>query len=447
VIFHGVNMVAKRPPYLPSAVGFGDDDARFLAGNGFTAVRLGVIYNAVEPSAGVYDDVYLDRIAETVSTLGRQGIQSLLDFHQDAYNEAFAGEGFPDWAVPAQYRGPFASSAAQDAALKQTTDLFWTDAPGPGGVGLQERYAAAVAHVAARFATTGSVLGYDLMNEPYTGHRWPQCFHEPVDCSGFDHELGAFQQRVITAIRGSDRNHLVWYEPNVLFNWGLPTLLPRFLDKRVGMSFHDYCAPGPALVCERSAQLRNAEQRATATGNAIMLTEFGGQHPADVTGVTSAADAELMSWMVWAYCGCGDPTGSVPPEAEGLVRDPNQDPAGSNVDQSKLSILARPYPHVIAGTPRQLSFDPNSKDFLFRYTTRRANGVGRFGAGECTEILVPPAQYPTGYSVRATGARVSSASGAGTLTLRATGRSSQITVKIVPNTRGRTASPTLTTGC
>jgi endoglycosylceramidase len=63
VIARGTNMVDKRPPYYPGAVGFGDDDAAFLARIGFNAVRVGVIWKAVEARRGVYDDRYLARIA------------------------------------------------------------------------------------------------------------------------------------------------------------------------------------------------------------------------------------------------------------------------------------------------------------------------------------------------------------------------------------------------
>jgi len=52
VILHGVNMVYKRPPYYPSAAGFGSDDAAFLQDNGFDTVRLGLIYKGVEPQPG-----------------------------------------------------------------------------------------------------------------------------------------------------------------------------------------------------------------------------------------------------------------------------------------------------------------------------------------------------------------------------------------------------------
>ena len=99
VILHGLNQVYKVPPYEPSADGFGDDDAGFLQANGFNAMRVGVIWAAVEPQPLSYDDNYLNLIAQTVATLASHGIVSLLDFHQDLYNEAFQGEGAPAWAV------------------------------------------------------------------------------------------------------------------------------------------------------------------------------------------------------------------------------------------------------------------------------------------------------------------------------------------------------------
>ncbi|HEX6387946.1 MAG TPA: hypothetical protein VFZ89_00810, partial [Solirubrobacteraceae bacterium] len=81
VVVHGVNMVYKRAPYAPDAIGFDDDDAAFLAREGFNGVRLGVIWKAVEPEPGVYDDAYLARIRATVATLRRHGILTQLDFH------------------------------------------------------------------------------------------------------------------------------------------------------------------------------------------------------------------------------------------------------------------------------------------------------------------------------------------------------------------------------
>src|SRR6476646_12280219 len=99
LVLDGVNMVYKRAPYAPDAEGFGRDDARFLARHGLTTVRLGLIWKAVEPQPGEYDDAYLARVRHTTRVLARAGIWTLLDFHQDLFNERFQGEGEPDWAV------------------------------------------------------------------------------------------------------------------------------------------------------------------------------------------------------------------------------------------------------------------------------------------------------------------------------------------------------------
>src|ERR1700742_2350543 len=56
VILRGFNMVNKFPPYTLSATGFGEEDAVLLAKDGFNAVRVGVIYSAVEPRPGEYDE-------------------------------------------------------------------------------------------------------------------------------------------------------------------------------------------------------------------------------------------------------------------------------------------------------------------------------------------------------------------------------------------------------
>src|SRR5207244_10883791 len=145
-----------RAPYFPAAIGFGDDDATFLAGEGYDVVRVGVIYAGVEPQPGVYDDAYLGQIADTVDTVARHGIVSVLDFHQDMYNERFAGEGWPDWAVqddglPNQPNLGFPGNYVGMPAVQRAFDHFWANDPGPDGVGLQDRYAAAWPPAAQRF--------------------------------------------------------------------------------------------------------------------------------------------------------------------------------------------------------------------------------------------------------------------------------------------------------
>jgi endoglycosylceramidase len=147
VELHGMNEVAKFPPYEPAATGFDADDAAFLAAEGYNVVRVGVIWKALEPQPGAYDDAYLKGIASTVDTLGQHGIVSLVDFHQDMWNERFQGEGAPDWAVqddglPNSPQLGFPGNYLGMPAVWRTFDHFWANDPGPGGVGLQDRYAA-----------------------------------------------------------------------------------------------------------------------------------------------------------------------------------------------------------------------------------------------------------------------------------------------------------------
>jgi len=92
VVMHGANLVYKLAPFYPAAGPFGASDAAYLRSLGFTAVRVGVLWEALEPQPDVYDDAYLNHIAGTVNLLRRYGIVSILDFHQDQYNEQFEGE-------------------------------------------------------------------------------------------------------------------------------------------------------------------------------------------------------------------------------------------------------------------------------------------------------------------------------------------------------------------
>jgi endoglycosylceramidase len=444
MVVHGFNMVYKKPPYAPDAAGFGEDDAAFLAGEGYDAVRVGLIYKAVEPAPGVYDDAYLDRIAATVRTLASHGIQSVLDFHQDLYNERFAGEGWPDWAVqddglPNQPNLGFPANYLAMPALQRAFDHFWANDAGPGGVGLQDRYAAAWAHVAQRFRASPSVLGYELLNEPWPGTLWAQCAN-PVGCPVFDAMLAAFTKRTMTAIRRVDPRTLIWYEPNVIFNDGADTQIGDTGDPRAGFAFHDYCLltanstdPLQGAACDRFDDLvfANAAKQTARTGDAIMLTEFGATTDAGILRrMADRADRDMVPWLEWHYCACDDPTTSGPGDTQAVVSDPRRPPEGDNVDTAKLAVLSRPYPRAVAGTPLAFGFDPDSREFALRYSTRRPSGKGAFPAGARTEVVVPRRQYRDGYGVEVEGARVVSPPGAGVLRLAACPGAGEIGVRV-----------------
>jgi endoglycosylceramidase len=414
VILHGVNMVYKHPPYEPAATGFGADDARFLARHGFDNVRLGVIYGAVEPQPGAYAPAYLRDIKRTQQLLARHRIFSLLDFHQDLYNERFTGEGFPDWAVvddgvPAAPLTGFPGSYLSSPGLNRAFDNLWANRPAADGLGLQEHYAGAWRAVAARFDRQPYVLGYDLFNEPWPGSDWPSCVGAS-GCPAFESQkLAPLSDRAIDAIREVDRRHLVWYEPVVLTNFGAPQNHPDTGDPRAGLSFHSYCLPGfGGRSCpeQEEQSIQNANQRADANGDALLLSEFGATDDPDVIArVTALADRYMTSWQWWHYCACDDPTTSGPGDVQAIVSDPSRPPRGANVFRDKLALIERPYPQAVAGTPLRFRFDPASRVFTLSYSAKAPNGE-RLDRARDTEVFTAPIQYPDGYRAQVKGGRV-----------------------------------------
>jgi endoglycosylceramidase len=429
VILHGVNMVSKKPPYAPDANGFSEDDAAFLESEGYNTVRLGLIYKAVEPQPGHYDDAYIDRIKATADMLARHGIVSLLDFHQDLYNERFQGEGWPDWAVnddglPAQPALGFPYNYLLMPALQRAFDHFWANDPAPGdSVGLQDRYAAAWHHVAERFRGDNAVLGFDLLNEPWPGTLWQQCAN-PIGCPVFDATMSQFIQRTIAAIRQADPTTLAFYEPNVIFNYGAATNVADTGDAHAGMSFHDYClahdATGQPLGCDVFDDLvfQNAESHTADTDDTSLLTEFGATpDPVVLSGMTARADRFMVGWQFWHYCACDDPTTSGPGATQAMVVDPHKPPEGSNVDTGKMKLLSRAYAQVIAGTPTTYAFTGDR--FTLTYSTTRADANGPLPPYSETDIVMPARQYPNGYGVLVKGGTILSAPGARVLRIGA----------------------------
>lgn len=101
ISFAGVNIVYKQPPYYPDRKNFSfdksltDKDIEVLKSLGINLVRLGVIWEAVETSPGIYDDKYLEKINDIIKILGENGIYTILDSHQDLFSKSTCGEGVP----------------------------------------------------------------------------------------------------------------------------------------------------------------------------------------------------------------------------------------------------------------------------------------------------------------------------------------------------------------
>ncbi len=172
VILNGINYVNKDPKinYIIK-----DSAATFTKFRnwGFNCIRLGVIWDGVEPEPGKYDEKYLDKLQKQVNWATQNGLYVMLDMHQDLYGREFS-DGAPKWAtltdnLPHATGFIWSDSYFMSGAVQHAFDNFWANKPVSDGVGVQDHYAKMWQHIAKRFSGNKTIIGYDIMNEPFNG--------------------------------------------------------------------------------------------------------------------------------------------------------------------------------------------------------------------------------------------------------------------------------------
>jgi endoglycosylceramidase len=420
VVLHGMNEVTKRPPWHPAAGGFGADDARFLSEHGFNVVRLGVEFVGLMPSPGIVDPAYVDAIAGIVRDLRREGIYTLLDFHQDGYGVGPGDNGFPEWMTITDDQVDngigFPLYYVANPAVQRAFENFWRNREGPGGVGIQDRFIEGLRAVAQRFASDPSVLGYELMNEPWPGADFAPCF-TVTGCPDLEQgRLAPFYRRATAAVREITSRQQVFVEPFSTFNFGFNgTTLPG-RGSGDALATHSY-APSPAGELRVRDESVAAAERDAAP---LLVTEFGATQ--DATTLRRLLDGfgeRAVSWVFWAY-------------NENIVRDRTR-PAGLDalVDPATFRALVEPYPAALAGVPATTRFDAATRTYELAYTPRRPGG-GRYVPAISSVVFVPRLQYPDGYTVEVAGAAVTSRRCSERLTLRNRLPASSVRLRIVP---------------
>lgn len=272
-VFHGVNVVYKAPPWHPRIDAFSSNDSLVeedmaqLAAWGFNVVRLGVMWPGVEPERGSYDRTYLATMRGVVDRLAARGIYTIVDFHQDAFSQAYCGEGFPAWAADALEPvatscdetwlaefGRLIGQCAPIASYNFTTDpatgfpdtdeclardfTMYSRAPEvtsswgkvfANASGVAEALVAYWAVVAETFAGVEGVLGYDLVNEPLNGDFFEDA--TLLEPGAADRRLlEPLYARMAAAIRARDADAILFFEPTPF-----PDTFPSALCIRDGL--------------------------------------------------------------------------------------------------------------------------------------------------------------------------------------------------------------------
>jgi endoglycosylceramidase len=173
VLLHGINLVDKNP-----ASGYLEYCSPALFSQfrewGFNCIRLGVIWDGLEPEPGFYNPKYLEGLDLQVRYAEENGLVVFLDMHQDLYSRLFS-DGAPAWATITDGEAHVVASPVwsdvyfTSPAVRRAFDHFWLNSPAADGIGLQDHYANAWGVLARRYAGNPWVIGYDLMNEPFPG--------------------------------------------------------------------------------------------------------------------------------------------------------------------------------------------------------------------------------------------------------------------------------------
>lgn len=254
-IMHGTNVVVKLAPYLPTTDKFDpqmsmtDGDLQNMQSWGINLVRLGVMWESVETSPGVYNMTYLQEVDKLIKRMGDRGIATIVDAHQDLFSRRTCGEGVPWFYVGnletscpkwnpisilfkllGQCKSIEGYGYKKDAngnplVSECLTHSFEDYFPSPEVIssfdsfyknknGVLDKFVNFWGVVSKHFASNPNVAGYDTFNEP-----WPADFiAEPsllVDTGKFDKTiLFPILQRIAKKIRENDQTKIHFFEPS-----------------------------------------------------------------------------------------------------------------------------------------------------------------------------------------------------------------------------------------
>lgn len=250
---------------------------------GYNAVRLGVNWAALEPSPNEYDQHYLSNLDSLLRYAMQHGIYVILDMHQDLYGEKFGG-GAPAWATlddgkPHRTGGTWSDAYYISPAVQTSFDNFWANKPASDGIGVQDHYIKTWAMLAERYKNDKNIIGFDVMNEPFIGSDVDQAMNviisemtmylnrsntdktytqeevsqmwisekgkefilqtlrgkdvfyrvlqgmEPIYRRFEETKLMPFYKKLAIAIRSVNPHHILFWEPSVSSNNGIPTTI------------------------------------------------------------------------------------------------------------------------------------------------------------------------------------------------------------------------------
>ncbi|CEM25499.1 unnamed protein product [Vitrella brassicaformis CCMP3155] len=416
VIFHGVNVVFKEPPWLPpyepfdAQLSFGRDDIDKLKQWGFNVIRLGAMWPGIEPSLGDYNTTYLSQVKALVRELAAHGIHTIIDVHQDLALPQMCGEGFPSHVYtqlhaegifqglprfPEPIGRPYdhpADLPSMEQCLSRPFFLYYLtyqvntffQALYDNRSGIRDSFASFWRQIARALKDEPGVLAYELINEPWGGsvYEHPWLVYDAARADRL--HLTPLYQHAARAVREEDGAHILMFEKFISsIHCGFEKNPLNLTDDDVGSSyaFHVYCLPSgdspsrfqqfacdlawDILVDGVEQDLKKIGYKATGKGlSAGFMTEFGAVRGTAaalemVSPLLDMADERGMSWAYWAYKYFNDFT--TQESRQGFYDERGQ------LEELKLKYLSRTYPMRTAGEISSYHFSPVNGHFTFTW--------------------------------------------------------------------------------
>ena len=398
LILHGLNTSSsaksepERQPWITENNVIKEDTSF-----GFNFVRYLIFWDAIEPQKDVFDETYLDKVAERVNWYTSRGMYVMLDMHQDLYSIVFDGDGAPEWACRSNGVAPINLPGGTpwwlkniDPAVVNCWVNFWSYS---NHKDLQDHYILAWKKVAQRFNNNPYVIGYDLMNEPWGGD-----LIKTFITGQFEREqLAAFYNRLIPALRLEAPNKYLFFEPlPAPVTFGAASNLPKVNDSRTisKLAYAPHCYPydtheGLGYTASSKKNLvdweRERNKDVQRHGNIPLVCGEFGLSPSQngfeeyMKDFHNMADRNQWNWTYWS----NDRGGWSPLNAD-------------NSETVVAAKLVRVYPKATAGKIQSFSFDETTKKFEMTFTTNTA-------ISQPTEIFVPKRFYPNGWNIQVSG--------------------------------------------